>query len=228
MDAIGIARALRVQLTALGFEVSHSQALELLAKSGGWKDWNTLSAQSEPTPAVRSGLYCPHCGKQGVVSVAASVFVEQGPYENDRYAFEGQADHYVCDECGGQFVNWESVWPELRDVSDLLCLLEEKNGSWSVVLYRLELVLTGLIGASGEEPEEESVIARARAENAALVRSGTRIVEGPVHLIEELDKTLRERVFVGGSPEGALRAMRQELSREDLTCVVGLPENLRQ
>jgi hypothetical protein len=38
------ARALRATLAEEGREISHSQALELVAKSLGFKDWNTLHA----------------------------------------------------------------------------------------------------------------------------------------------------------------------------------------
>jgi hypothetical protein len=46
LDAVKAqAKALRATLIASGQEVSHSQSLELIAKSLGFKDWNTLHAK---------------------------------------------------------------------------------------------------------------------------------------------------------------------------------------
>ena len=51
------ARALRVALAAEGCEIGHGQALELVAKSHGYKDWNTLHAAigNGPVPPLTFG-----------------------------------------------------------------------------------------------------------------------------------------------------------------------------
>ena len=51
------ARTLRAALAAEGREVGHSQALELVAKSHGFRDWNTLHAAigNGPVPPVVLG-----------------------------------------------------------------------------------------------------------------------------------------------------------------------------
>ncbi len=51
------AKALRASLQAEGREIGHSQALELVAKSHGFKDWNTLHAAigNAPRPPVMVG-----------------------------------------------------------------------------------------------------------------------------------------------------------------------------
>jgi hypothetical protein len=51
------AKALRASLIASGQEASHSQSLELIAKSLGFKDWNTLHAKigNAPRPPVAMG-----------------------------------------------------------------------------------------------------------------------------------------------------------------------------
>ncbi len=51
------AKALRKSLTAEGREVSHSHALELVAKSLGFRDWNTAFAAvgNAPRPPVSVG-----------------------------------------------------------------------------------------------------------------------------------------------------------------------------
>lgn len=51
------AKALRAGLAAEGRETGHAQALELIAKSHGYKDWNTLHAAigNAPRPPVAVG-----------------------------------------------------------------------------------------------------------------------------------------------------------------------------
>lgn len=52
------AKALRAALSLQGTNISHAQALELLAKQQGAKDWNTLSArltQRNAPPALALG-----------------------------------------------------------------------------------------------------------------------------------------------------------------------------
>ena len=51
------AKALRAALTSEGREVGHGQALELVAKSHGYKDWNTLHAAigNAPRPPAHLG-----------------------------------------------------------------------------------------------------------------------------------------------------------------------------
>lgn len=44
------AKALRASLQASGQDISHAQALELIARSLGFKDWNTLHAKIGNTP----------------------------------------------------------------------------------------------------------------------------------------------------------------------------------
>jgi predicted RNA-binding Zn-ribbon protein involved in translation (DUF1610 family) len=117
MNTKGIARSLRAQLDALGLTLSHSQTLELLAKTADLKDWNVLAAKKPDTPAPvepvarKDSFFCPGCGKRGTVSSTCSAFVEQGPGNQDGFIFEGDTDHYSCSACGHQFLNWQSRWP---------------------------------------------------------------------------------------------------------------------
>ena len=45
------AKRLRTELSADGTPISHSKALELLAKQHGYKDWNTLHAAVDTAPS---------------------------------------------------------------------------------------------------------------------------------------------------------------------------------
>lgn len=51
-----MARALRADLARLGLDISHSQALELVAHQLGHRDWNTLAAAPSPERPVPGGL----------------------------------------------------------------------------------------------------------------------------------------------------------------------------
>lgn len=53
-DAKAMAKALREELAAEGFEINHSKALEVVARQLGLANWNILSARidAEPQPAA--------------------------------------------------------------------------------------------------------------------------------------------------------------------------------
>ena len=74
-DAKVMAHSLRDALKAKAMEITHSEALELIAKTFGYENWNILSAkidmaqpQSGSTaghlaPTPQTVLYCSFCGK---------------------------------------------------------------------------------------------------------------------------------------------------------------------
>ncbi len=90
-DAKAMAQSLRQALTAKHLTVTHSEALELVAKAFNLDNWNVLAAKIEaeraPEPAPADGgsktLYCSFCGKpqQAVTMLIA------GP------------DVCICNEC---------------------------------------------------------------------------------------------------------------------------------
>ena len=51
-DPKAMARRLRQTLADRGVEVSHSEALELVAQQYGARDWNTLAAEASPSPTA--------------------------------------------------------------------------------------------------------------------------------------------------------------------------------
>ena len=70
-----MAHSLRDALKAKAMEVTHSESLELIAKTFGYENWNILSAKidtAQPPAAPAAGpqgpaplavLYCSFCGK---------------------------------------------------------------------------------------------------------------------------------------------------------------------
>ena len=68
------AKTLRRELTASGKPITHSAALELVAKQNGARDWNTLSAMTQtPKPVVGgpvTGRYMGHAFTGVVKSLA--------------------------------------------------------------------------------------------------------------------------------------------------------------
>jgi hypothetical protein len=94
-DAKVMAHSLRDALTAKAMEITHSESLELIAKTFGYENWNILSAKidvaqprsgeavghQDPTPPAV--LYCSFCGKtQHEVKALVA-----GPHV------------FICDEC---------------------------------------------------------------------------------------------------------------------------------
>jgi hypothetical protein len=94
-DAKVMAHSLRDALKAKAMEITHSESLELIAKTFGYENWNILSAKidvAQPRPGETFGhqgptppavLYCSFCGKtQHEVKALVA-----GPHV------------FICDEC---------------------------------------------------------------------------------------------------------------------------------
>ena len=74
-DAKAMAHSLRDALKAKAMEITHSESLELIAKTFGYDNWNILSAKIDtaqpragstaghPGPTPEAVLYCSFCGK---------------------------------------------------------------------------------------------------------------------------------------------------------------------
>lgn len=151
MDIKGIARSLRAQLQHLGVELTHSQTLELMARTANLKDWNVLAAaqgaqaarkglEDEARASALGALFCPGCGARGTVHVRASAFVEQGPGSDEGYLYEGDADHYVCASCGYQFLQWSSNWPKYRQQRGIVLMVEPALQGWRASAFELGVV----------------------------------------------------------------------------------------
>jgi hypothetical protein len=94
-DAKVMAHSLRDALKAKAMEITHSESLELIAKTFGYENWNILSAKIDaaqpqssssagnPAPTPPAVLYCSFCGKsQHEVNKLVA-----GPHV------------FICDEC---------------------------------------------------------------------------------------------------------------------------------
>ena len=94
-DAKVMAHSLRDALKAKAIEITHSESLELIAKTFGYDNWNILSARIDTAqprsgpaggpqgPAPQAVLYCSFCGKnQHEVNKLVA-----GPHV------------FICDEC---------------------------------------------------------------------------------------------------------------------------------
>ncbi|MBC8740454.1 hypothetical protein F6X40_27850 [Paraburkholderia sp. UCT31] len=125
------ARKLREYLISKGVELGHSEALEAVSAMDGAADWNTRAAALVAAPQ-KDELFCPYCGVRGKVRDVGCAFVEQGSSIGDGYLFEGNADHFRCTGCGGQFLRWQP--DELATkCSDLLVFVYEEpehEGVW--------------------------------------------------------------------------------------------------
>ncbi len=66
-DAKAMARTLREALKARSLDLTHSESLELVARTFGFRDWNGLAARIEAsrptTTPARPALRCSFCGK---------------------------------------------------------------------------------------------------------------------------------------------------------------------
>ncbi|NPD14211.1 hypothetical protein HOY34_03235 [Xinfangfangia sp. D13-10-4-6] len=79
------ARMLRAELARQGHEVSHSAALELVAKAHGFHDWNTLHARAgnrQPPPAMPGDTVAGrYLGQEFLAEVVAIRLLSEGRYE---------------------------------------------------------------------------------------------------------------------------------------------------
>jgi hypothetical protein len=96
-DAKAMAQTLRQSLNAQSINVSHSNALELIAKTLGFKDWQVLAAKIEadqvaakpvdpgPPSSASSVLHCSFCGKS----------------QHELSKLIAGPTVFICDECVG-------------------------------------------------------------------------------------------------------------------------------
>lgn len=110
------AKALRAELTAQGREISHSAALELVAKAHGFHDWNTFHARAgnRPQPPVQvgditAGRYLGQAFLAEVIGLTA--------LSEERYEVELQLAEAVDVVTFDSFSNYRSRIRKVVDVS---------------------------------------------------------------------------------------------------------------
>jgi len=89
--------------------------------------------------------FCPVCGAKNTLIEAGSAFVEMGDYDGKKYEFEGDAPHYECAECGGQFTGWSVDLAEKRSRDELVGVVGTQNGRivGALVKKRAFCILSG-------------------------------------------------------------------------------------
>jgi hypothetical protein len=174
-----MAQTLRQSLKAQSVDITHSNALELIAKALGFKDWHVLAARIEADPAAPkptelparsksdpSVLHCSFCGKtQHEVSKLIA-----GP------------NVFICDECvglcddivSGEGSDWY-VGAQLsgKSAEDLTVLQAKANARIAHARQLLELIdaVDGERRSSAEgersDPERSLIRLKSPGERAA-------------------------------------------------------------
>jgi hypothetical protein len=94
-DAKVMAHSLRDALKAKAMEITHSESLELVAKTFGYENWNILSAKID-TAQPRSGSTAGH---QGPTPPAALYCSFCGKTQHEVKALVAGPTVFICDEC---------------------------------------------------------------------------------------------------------------------------------
>lgn len=119
-----------------GSPFGHSQMLQLMAKAEGYNSFQAMQATLAKAPSVPG--FCPHCGAAVTLRPRGSVYCEQGEYIGSSYEAEGQADHFECSRCSGQFTNWSSdVLPKDEDAASSESVADDEldSPSYDVNVY---------------------------------------------------------------------------------------------
>ena len=199
-DAKAMAHSLRDALKARAMEITHSESLELIAKTFGYENWNILSAKIDATqprsgetvgqqgPTPQAVLYCSFCGKtQHEVNKLVA-----GPHV------------FICDECIG-------VCSDIID-EQLLRLIEgDEATARAMSTERLSQYVEH--ARKGEQRNRlalqhiESMLALRR--NAAPVDDDILISSGIIHL---KNKTTDELLVMQRFSQDQLKRYEQALS----------------
>jgi hypothetical protein len=106
-DAEGYIKQRAAAISRAGCTLKHSQILQALARSEGYKSFQALKAAlPQFGPA-----FCPHCGAAGTLKNVGTVFCEQGEWDGKSHEAEGDGVQYRCDRCSGQFTDWSGIEP---------------------------------------------------------------------------------------------------------------------
>jgi hypothetical protein len=193
-DAKTMARAIRDALKAKAVEITHAEALELIAKVFGYENWNILSAKIEAAqpaasdehtlsvaaqnePAPPKTLYCSFCGKS---------------QHEVRKLIAGPPPSFICDECVELCI--DIIEPD--DDLELFRLMRANEGS----------------GATAYPALLELVRRTSTEELAHYVERGRKGVERNRAAMQAMERRRRDGEVSGD--EKVLVAMQQQAQRE--------------
>jgi hypothetical protein len=198
-DAKVMAHSLRDALKAKAMEITHSEALELIAKTFGYENWNILSAKIDaaqprsspavghPAPTPKAVLYCSFCGKtQHEVNKLVA-----GPAV------------FICDEC-------IDICIDITDEKLLRLVEGDEESARAMSTERLSHYVEHV--RKGEHRNRlalqhiERMLALRR--NAAPVDDDILISSGIIHL---KNKTIDELLAMQKFPQGQLKQYEQAL-----------------
>jgi hypothetical protein len=99
-DAKAMARALRDALKVKSIEITHAEALELIAKALGCENWNVLSAKIEATEPAASNEDTTSAGTQNEPAPAKTLYCSFcGKSQHDVRKLIAGPEVFICDEC---------------------------------------------------------------------------------------------------------------------------------
>jgi len=213
-DAKAMAQTLRGGLKAQSIVITHSKALELVARMLGVKDWQVLAAKIDAEPATAKPAD-PSAGSTGAAATLCCSFCGKTRHEVGKLI--AGPDIFICDACVGLCndivldqdpVNYIGAPDALNAKStDELIALKKKTTA------RIEqmLQLRGLIDTVGREarpparadrpsPQKAFLLRKSPHERAAFAAVIEAQLAGIQRVAETADGLLAER---GGSPESA-------------------------
>jgi ClpX C4-type zinc finger/Glyoxalase superfamily protein len=138
-DAKVMARALRDALKARSVETTHSEALELIAKTFGYENWNILSARIDAArlPAGDERAASPPAGPQNDPTSPQILYCSFcGKSQHEVRKLIAGPSVFICDECIGLC---NDIVEEPEEYRELFRLLNEEGSrpAYSALLERV-------------------------------------------------------------------------------------------
>jgi len=210
-DAKAMAQTLRGGLKAQSIVITHSKALELVARMLGFKDWQVLAARidaepatirpADPSAGAAPPLSCSFCGKTrhevGKLIAGPDIFICDGCV--------GLCNDIVLDQDPVNYIGAPDAL-NAKSTDELIALKKKTTARIAQMLQ-----LRGLIDTVGREARPPARADKANPQKAFLLRKSPHeraafaaVIEaqlaGIQRVAETADGLLAER---GGSPESA-------------------------
>jgi hypothetical protein len=219
-DAKAMAHSLRQALKDQSITISHSNAIELVAKAFGFRNWQVLEATiaadaGGPRPIAQTAeadsgppvLRCSFCGKTqyevGKLIAGPSVFICD--------ACVGLCNDIVLDEDPGSYIDAQGALSgktaedlAAKSAEDLANLSAKAKARLAYARQLLDLVDRIERGAAGDDGEERAdpqrtfILRKSPAERAAYATA----IRARVNGLEQVAEAV-ERLLAGGAPPSA-------------------------